>query len=174
MCERRTRRSLGGLVYDPTKSYAAKSTVMISVSDGEIYTSTKEVPAAADGSNGPNGANAATYWGDSTTTTNQFVADNPTFLNDLPTDINTTELSKEVGALTNPTSADVPRFYGLALRAYVGEFPVAGGIIINGTESKKVMIRVKGPSMSFFWDKSLMTQRYPSLNKIVQVYTKLL
>jgi hypothetical protein len=41
------------------------------------------------------------------------------------------------------------RFYGLALRAYVGEFPAAGGIIISGTATKKVMIRVKGPSMNF-------------------------
>ena len=71
---------LGGLVYDPTKEYAAKSAVMISLSDGEIYTSKIEVPAAADGSNGPNGANAATYWGDSATITNQFVSDTSNFV----------------------------------------------------------------------------------------------
>ena len=139
---------LVGLVYDPNKEYSAKSAVMISVDDGEIYTSKILVPAAADGSNGPNGVNSATYWGDSTTTTTQFVTDNPTFLAELP-NIDTAKLSEEVGSLTNPSIVDLSRFYGLALRAYVGQFPVAGGIIINGTQSKKVMIRVKGPSMSF-------------------------
>jgi hypothetical protein len=97
---------LAGLVYDPTKSYAAKSAVMISVSDGKIYTSKAEVPAAADGSNGPNGANADTYWGDSTTTTSKFAADNEEFLKQLPTDIDTTELSKQVVVLTNPTTSN--------------------------------------------------------------------
>jgi hypothetical protein len=140
---------LGGLLYKPTEPYPAKSAVMISVDDGEIYTSKIAVPAAADGSNGPNGSNAATYWGDSTTTTLKFVEENPDFLSQLPNDVDPAELSKQVGALTNPSIVDDSRFYGLALRAYVGEFPVAGGIIINGTQSKKVMIRVKGPSMSF-------------------------
>ena len=114
---------LGGLVYDPTKTYAAKSAVMISVSDGEIYTSKIEVPAAADGSNGPNGANAATYWGDSSMTTNQFFADNPTFLNDLPTDIDTTELSKQVGALTNPTTSN----FVVTVSSVTGGFIPSGG-----------------------------------------------
>ena len=41
------------------------------------------------------------------------------------------------------------RFYGLALRAEVGANPVAGGITISGSASKKVMIRVKGSTMSF-------------------------
>ena len=41
------------------------------------------------------------------------------------------------------------RFYGLALRAEVGTNPVAGGITISGTGSKKVMVRVKGSTMSF-------------------------
>ena len=41
------------------------------------------------------------------------------------------------------------RFYGLALRAEVGSSPVAGGITISGTGSKKVMIRVKGSTMNF-------------------------
>ena len=90
------------LIYDPLKSYASGSVVVISLEDGEIYTSKVEVPAAADGRNGPNGINASSYWGDFTTTTNQFVADNPTFLNDWPNDIDTTELIKMYGNLANP------------------------------------------------------------------------
>jgi hypothetical protein len=114
---------LGGLVYDPTKTYAAKSGVMISLSDGEIYTSKIVVPAAADGSNGPNGANADTYWGDPATTTNQFVADNPNILNELATDIDTTELSEQVGALIIPTTSN----FVLTVSSATGGFTPSGG-----------------------------------------------
>jgi len=93
------------LIYDPTKSYTNGSAVVISLEDGEIYTASLDVPAASDGSNGPNGANASTYWGDSSTTTQQFESNNPTFLDDLPSDINTTSLSTQVGKLTNPSSS---------------------------------------------------------------------
>jgi hypothetical protein len=138
---------LGGLVYDPTKTYAAKSAVMISVSDGEIYTSKITVPAAADGSNGPNGANAATYWGDSTLTTNQFKADNPKFLDELPTDIDTTELSKQVGSLTNPSSSLVT-LTGISTRGTISkDKAMTGGILIEGTANKKVVFMAKGYSM---------------------------
>lgn len=95
---------LSGLVYDPNKSYPVKSAVMISLEDGEIYTSNQEVPASADGSNGPSGANSSTYWSDSTTTTQKFENDNPTFLTELPSDINTTALSEAVAELINPDS----------------------------------------------------------------------
>jgi hypothetical protein len=142
---------LGGLVYDPTKIYAAKSAVMISVSDGEIYTSKIEVPAATDGSNGPNGANATTYWGDSTTTTNQFVADNPTFLNDLPTDTNTTELSKQVGSLTNPSDLSIS-LINISTRGYVGtgNDVLIAGFVLEGDETatKKCMIGVTNGGLS--------------------------
>ena len=93
------------LVYDPDKSYSSGSAVVISLEDGEIYTSNQDVPAAADGSNGPNGANASTYWGDSTTTTQTFEQNNPTFLDSLPNDINSTTLSTQVAELTNPSSS---------------------------------------------------------------------
>lgn len=96
---------LSGLVYDPNKSYPVKSAVMISLDDGEIYTSNQEVPASADGRNGPNGSNASTYWSDSTTTTQKFEEDNPTFLAEIPSDINTTALSQAVADLTNPSVA---------------------------------------------------------------------
>ncbi len=92
------------LIYDPTKSYSSGSAVVVSLEDGEIYTASQDVPAADDGSNGPNGANASTYWGDSASTTEQFEENNPSFLNDLPSDINTTELSTAVAQLTDPSS----------------------------------------------------------------------
>jgi hypothetical protein len=133
------------LVYDPDKSYSSGSAVVISLEDGEIYTSNQDVPAAADGSNGPNGANASTYWGDSTTTTQTFEQNNPTFLDSLPNDINTTTLSTQVAELTNPS---VSTFYGISSRAFVDDAPMVGSVIINGTESKKIMIRAKGPSMN--------------------------
>jgi|GEM_PF-2020365 uncharacterized repeat protein (TIGR02543 family) len=90
------------LIYDPSKSYAPGSTVVISLEDGEIYTASKKVPDAADGSNGPNGANASTYWGDFTSTAQQFEAANPTLLEDWPQDIDTTALIPNVSNLTNP------------------------------------------------------------------------
>ncbi len=49
------------------------------------------------------------------------------------------------GILGDSTSA---RFFGLSLRGYVGSMPISGGITISGTGTKKVLIRVKGPSMS--------------------------
>ena len=138
---------LGGLVYDPNKTYAAGSAVMISVSDGEIYTSKIEVPAAADGSNGPNGANADTYWGDSTTTTNQFSADNPTFLNDLPTDINTTELSKQVGSLTNPATTQNAKIVRLSVRGHIGTADDERFMAFSVLGSTEVLVRGIGPTL---------------------------
>ncbi len=91
------------LIYDPTKSYSSGSAVVVSLEDGEIYTASQDVPAAADGSNGPNGANASTYWGDSASITQQFEENNPTFLTDLPSDIDTETLSTQVAALTTPS-----------------------------------------------------------------------
>jgi hypothetical protein len=93
------------LIYDPTKSYTSGSAVVVSLEDGEIYTATQDVPASTDGSNGPNGANASTYWGDSASTTEQFEDNNPTFLNDLPSDIDTAALSTAVAQLTNPSAS---------------------------------------------------------------------
>ena len=92
------------LFYNSGTTYSSGSAVMISLEDGEIYTSIIDVPAAADGSNGPSGANSSTYWSDSTTTTQKFENDNPTFLTELPSDINTTALSEAVAELINPDS----------------------------------------------------------------------
>jgi hypothetical protein len=137
---------LGDLVYDKTKEYPAKSAVMISVDDGEIYTSKILVPAAADGSNGPNGVNSATYWGDSTTTTTQFASDNPNFPSELPTDVDTAELSKEVGALTNPGITG-GRLINLSTRGFVGtgERRMVGGFKVYGADLD-IIIRGFGPS----------------------------
>ena len=133
------------LIYDPTKSYTNGSAVVISLEDGEIYTASQDVPAAADGSNGPNGANASTYWGDSSTTTQQFEANNPTFLNDLPSDIDTAELSTAVAQLTNPSSS---RIVSVNVRGTIG----AGndkrimGFRLNGSAS--VLLRGVGPTLA--------------------------
>jgi hypothetical protein len=141
------------LIYDPTKSYTNGSAVVISLEDGEIYTASQDVPAAADGSNGPNGANASTYWGDSSTTTQQFEANNPTFLNDLPSDINTTELSTSVADLTNPTSddPDLPNagstdvvLRGISTAGYISSSSkLSGGFTISGG-SMSVLATGKG------------------------------
>jgi hypothetical protein len=40
------------------------------------------------------------------------------------------------------------KMFGISTRAYIGEKPMVGGLNITGTASKKVLIRVKGPSMS--------------------------
>ena len=40
------------------------------------------------------------------------------------------------------------KMFGISTRGYVGDKPMVGGLNISGTESKKVLIRVKGPSMT--------------------------
>ena len=40
-------------------------------------------------------------------------------------------------------------FFGIATRGFVESKPMVGGLNIVGSEPKKVMIRVKGPSMNF-------------------------
>ena len=137
------------LIYDPTKNYTNGSAVVISLEDGEIYTASQDVPAAADGSNGPNGANASTYWGDSLSTTKQFEANNPTFLEDLPQDINTT-LSDTVGELTNPSSPI--RISNISTRGFVGtgDSSMIVSFIVEGTGSKTVTIRALGPILASF------------------------
>ena len=39
-------------------------------------------------------------------------------------------------------------FFGLSGRAFIDDAPMVGGLTIKGTESKKVLIRAKGPSMA--------------------------
>ena len=41
------------------------------------------------------------------------------------------------------------RFFGLAIRGAIGDYPIAGSFVIKGTSNKKVKIRVKGPTMNF-------------------------
>lgn len=152
------------LIYDPTKSYTNGSAVVISLEDGEIYTASQDVPAAADGSNGPNGANASTYWGDSSTTTQQFEANNPTFLNDLEEVIasnDTAALSAQVGELTNPSSATGSRLINLSTRGFVGpkdqNQEMVGGFGITGTGSVKLFVRGYGPHLSQFFGASALS-----------------
>ena len=53
------------------------------------------------------------------------------------------------GSTPETNSSSSSTFFGLALRGYAGTYPVAGGMTITGSTSKKVMIRVKGSSMNF-------------------------
>ena len=114
------------LIYDPSKSYSQGSAVLVSLEDGEIYTASQDIPSAVDGSNGPNGANGSTYWGDSTTTTNQFKADNPTFLNDLPSDIDietlSTQVAELVGHLVDPSEPLTTKLDWFGLRFEKGKW----------------------------------------------------
>lgn len=57
-------------------------------------------------------------------------------------------LAVDLNGSSSGTSSDSV-FFGLALRGYVGDSPIAGGITISGTANKKILIRVKGPSMNF-------------------------
>ena len=146
---------LSGLVYDPNKSYPVKSAVMISLDDGEIYTSSQEVPAASDGSNGPNGANASTYWSDSTTTTQKFEQDNPTFLTEIPSDINTTALSQAVADLTNPGNSlsnynGTPIIARLNVRGHIGTGDDERFMAFKLTGSADVMVRAVGDALSAY------------------------
>ena len=50
---------------------------------------------------------------------------------------------------TSSSTSTGSRFFGLAIRGFVGDYPMAGGITIAGSSPKKVMIRVKGSSMNF-------------------------
>ena len=95
---------LADLIYDSSKSYSAGNAVLISLEDGDIYTSTKEVPAATDDSNAPNGINGSTYWKNSEETVTSFESTNSDYLNSLAFDIDTNLLSQEVAALVTPTS----------------------------------------------------------------------
>ena len=66
-----------------------------------------------------------------------------------PGDVPTT--TPDTGSLpsapdSSPSSGST--FFGLATRGYIDTKSMVGGLNINGTESKKVMIRVKGPSMT--------------------------
>ena len=136
------------LIYEPTQRYTSGSAVVVSLEDGEIYTASQDVPPAEDGSNGPNGANASTYWGDSASTTQQFEDNNPTFLNDLPSDIDTAELSTAVAQLTNPsTSLSGGRLINLSTRGFVGtgERRMVGGFKVYGADLD-IIVRGFGPS----------------------------
>ncbi len=83
---------LAHLIYDSSKSYSVHSAVLISLEDGEIYTSVEEVPATTDGSNAPNGINGSTYWKNSAETTTSFESTNRDYLNSLPTNIDSSLL----------------------------------------------------------------------------------
>ena len=48
---------------------------------------------------------------------------------------------------TNTTVSE-STFFGISCRAYIDDAPMVGGLTIKGTESKKVLIRAKGPSMA--------------------------
>lgn len=67
----------------------------------------------------------------------------------VPTLSTTTILSSLPGSTPPGSDGNSSTFFGLALRGYSGTYPVAGGITITGSTSKKVMIRVKGSSMNF-------------------------
>ena len=121
--------------YDSSKAYSIGALVLVGE---ESYIAT----AASTGKNPPDNTDV---W------TNLSVAASAlgTPVEQVP-NLSTSEILNSLPGSTPPGSdGNSSSFYGLAIRAYVGEFPVAGGIIINGTESKKVMIRVKGPSMNF-------------------------
>ena len=143
------------LVYNPDTPYSAGSAVMISLEDGEIYTSIIDVPAAADGSNGPNGANASTYWSDSNKTTETFEEQNPTFLNDIPSDINTTALSAQVAALANPGNSlsnysGTPIIARLNVRGHIGTGDDERFMAFKLTGSADVMVRAVGDALSAY------------------------
>lgn len=147
---------LNKLVYNPNTNYPVGQAVMLSSEDSEIYTSKKDVPAAADGSNAPLGVNdiANGYWGDSASTTDDLVDRNPGFFEQLPQDINTTELSLAVADLANqiPNSnvTDTIQIFSISTRAYFGPNGMSGSLNMEGNNNdpKKVMFRVKGPSMN--------------------------
>ena len=136
------------LIYDVNESYTSGSAVVVSLEDGEIYTASQDVPAAADGSNNPKtGANKDTYWGDSASTTQQFEDKNPTFLNDLPSDIDTETLSTQVAALSDPasnTTADI--------------LPEVGDILIENTNTgERGVWKIYGAKWQFQTEEVLLS-----------------
>ena len=122
--------------YSSSKAYTTGSLVLVGQ---DSYIAIKDAPA------GNTPSSSSEYW------TNLSVAATALSIpvETVPTLSTDTILNSLPGSAPSDGNASSSSFYGLAIRAYVGEFPVAGGIIISGTESKKVMIRVKGPSMSF-------------------------
>ena len=140
---------LSRLVYDPNEAYESGRSVMLSIEDGEIYTSTKLVPAEADGSNAPKTANAIAnnYWGDQSTTTASFEASNPDFASSVPSDINTTALSQAVAELANPNDA---RIVSVNVRGTigVGDDKRIMGFRMDGTAD--VLLRGVGPALANF------------------------
>lgn len=140
---------LSRLVYDANESYESGRSVMLSIEDGEIYTSTKLVPAAADGSNAPKTANAIAnnYWGDQSTTTASFEASNPGFASSVPSDINTTALSQAVADLVSPSNATA-RLLGISTRGPVSKtVGMTGAVAVTGSGTKKVAFMAKGTTM---------------------------
>ncbi len=49
---------------------------------------------------------------------------------------------------TSSSTSSAGRIFGMSLRGNISDLPVAGGMTIDGTGTVKVLIRVKGPSMS--------------------------
>ena len=121
--------------YDSTKAYSIGALVLVGE---ESYIAT----AASTGKNPPDNTDV---W------TNLSVAASAlgTPVEQVPS-LSTSEiLSSLPGSTPETNSSSSSTFFGLALRGYAGTYPVAGGITITGSTSKKVMIRVKGSSMNF-------------------------
>ena len=148
---------LSRLVYDANESYESGRSVMLSIEDGEIYTSTKLVPAAADGSNAPKTANAIAnnYWGDQSTTTASFEASNPGFASSVPSDINTTALSQAVADLVSPGNSlsnynGTPIIARLNVRGHIGTGDDERFMAFKLTGSADVMVRAVGDALSAY------------------------
>ena len=121
--------------YNSSKTYATGSLVLVGQSS---YISIQSVPA---GNTPPN----ATYWTDlSIAAANLSVP-----VETVPSLDTSTILASLPGSAPDTNSSSSSTFFGLALRGYSGTYPVAGGMTITGSTSKKVMIRVKGSSMNF-------------------------
>ena len=121
--------------YNSSKTYATGSLVLVGQSS---YISIQSVPA---GNTPPN----TTYWTDlSIAAANLSVP-----VETVPSLDTSTILASLPGSAPDTNSSSSSTFFGLALRGYSGTYPVAGGMTITGSTSKKVMIRVKGSSMNF-------------------------
>jgi len=72
----------------------------------------------------------------------------PTTTPTLPADVSTPDTSSLPDAPTTSPSSGI-KFFSLSTRAGIYGYPIPGSLTIKGDGSKKVLFRVKGPSMGF-------------------------
>ena len=131
------------LVYDSSKSYEIDDAVIISTTNPTLYTAKIAVPA------GDNSPPNTTYWLTAEEKSTQLESTYSETTKTVPStdNINTEEITG-LGNPPNLTSTWSTRLTGISTRGTISkDKAMTGGILIEGTENKKVVFMAKGYSM---------------------------